>query len=92
MDYFDLTAARPSLADVFAATPTRFLVLSFSSDWLYPTYQSLEVVDALRARNADVAFCELSSSYGHDAFLVDAAEQSEIVRGFLASTHQRLSR
>lgn len=92
MDYFDLTAAGPSLSDVFRETPTRFLVLSFTSDWLYPTYQSLEIVDALRARNADVAFCELSSSYGHDAFLVDAAEQSEIVRGFLASTHQRLAR
>ncbi len=92
MDYFDLTAAGPSLSDVFRETQTRFLVLSFTSDWLYPTYQSLEIVDALRARNADVAFCELTSSYGHDAFLVDAGEQAEIVRGFLASTHQRLAR
>ena len=92
MDYFDLTAAGPSLADVLGETPTRFLVLSFTSDWLYPTYQSLEIVDALRARNADVAFCELTSTYGHDAFLVDVAEQSEIVRGFLASTYERLGR
>ena len=49
----------------------RFLVLSFTSDWLYPTYQSLETVSALRGRNIDVAFCELNSTYGHDAFLLE---------------------
>lgn len=86
MDYFDLSAGRRSLAEVFAETRTRFLVLSFTSDWLYPTYQSIEIVTALRRWNGDVAFCELSSSYGHDAFLVDVKEQSEIVTGFLAST------
>ena len=69
-----------------ASATARFLVISFTSDWLYPSYQSLEIVNALRSRNRDVAYCELTSNYGHDAFLVDIGEQTEILRGFLAST------
>jgi homoserine O-acetyltransferase len=90
MDYFDLSAAYPSLSAAFDRTRARFLVLSFTSDWLYPTYQSLETVSALRGRNIDVAFCELSSSYGHDAFLLESKEQSEMVRGFLDSVFRGL--
>src|SRR5882724_10920268 len=89
MDYFDLTHGRHSLSAAFENVKARFLVISFTSDWLYPSYQSLEVVRALRGRNCDVAYCELPSSYGHDAFLVNVAEQSELVRGFLASTMTR---
>jgi homoserine O-acetyltransferase/O-succinyltransferase len=86
MDYFDLSHERHSLSSAFENVKSRFLVISFTSDWLYPSYQSLEVVRALRGRNCDVAYCELPSSYGHDAFLVNVDEQSELVRGFLAST------
>jgi homoserine O-acetyltransferase len=86
MDYFDLANGRGSLAAIFERVKARFLVLSFTSDWLYPSYQSLEIVSALRARNRDVAYCELPSNYGHDAFLVDVGEQTELVRGFLART------
>jgi homoserine O-acetyltransferase/O-succinyltransferase len=86
MDYFDLTAGKPSLSAAFDGVKSRFLVMSFTSDWLYPSYQSLEIVRALRGRNCDVAYCDLPSTYGHDAFLVNVAEQSELVRGFLAST------
>jgi|SRR5579862_960498 len=85
-DYFDLTQGSGSLADTFAGNKTRFLVISFSSDWLYPPYQSQDIVRVLRRRNQDVAYCELPSNYGHDAFLVDVAEQTDVVRGFLAST------
>jgi homoserine O-acetyltransferase/O-succinyltransferase len=90
-DYFDLTNGTGRLADAFKTdgiTPidTRFLVISFTSDWLYPSYQSQEIVRVLRRVNGDVAYCDLQSNYGHDAFLVDIAEQSEIVRGFLNST------
>jgi homoserine O-acetyltransferase len=93
MDYFDLTAGRPSLRAAFDGVKSRFLVISFSSDWLYPSYQSLDVVRALRGRNCDVAYCDLPSTYGHDAFLVHVAEQTELVRGFLASTfRERASR
>ena len=86
MDYFDLTNGRPSLGAAFENVKSRFLVISFTSDWLYPSYQSLEVVRALRGRNCDVAYCELPTNYGHDAFLVNVADQAELVRGFLAST------
>ena len=86
MDFFDIANGHGSLAAALERATARFLVLSFTSDWLYPTYQSLEIVSALRGRNRDVAFCELPSNYGHDAFLVDVGEQTELVRGFLAST------
>jgi homoserine O-acetyltransferase/O-succinyltransferase len=92
MDYFDLTNGRPSLSAAFENVKSRFLVISFTSDWLYPSYQSLEVVRALRGRNCDVAYCELPSNYGHDAFLVNIAEQAELVRGFLASTLRGVER
>ncbi len=91
MDYFDLAEGHNSLAAAFAGITARFLVMSFTSDWLYPTYQSLDVVRALRGRNCDVAFCELPSHYGHDAFLVNVEEQTELVRGFLASTFKTLT-
>lgn len=92
MDYFDLAAGRGgTLSSAFEASRARFLVLSFTSDWLYPTYQSLETVAALRSRNIEVAFCELTSQYGHDAFLLETPEQSELVSGFLSSVHQELS-
>jgi homoserine O-acetyltransferase/O-succinyltransferase len=89
MDYFDLASGRGSLAEAMERTKARFLVISFSSDWLYPNYQSQEIVRALRVRNRDVASVELQSNYGHDSFLVDVAEQTELVRGFLASTFER---
>ncbi len=90
LDYFDLANGQPSLADVLGKTKARFLVISFTSDWLYPSYQSLEIVNALRSHNRDVTYCELSSNYGHDAFLVDIGEQSEILRSFLANTFRDL--
>jgi homoserine O-acetyltransferase len=92
MDYFDLAAGQASLAAAFERTRARFLVLSFTSDWLYPTYQSLETVSALRSRNIDVAFCELNSSYGHDAFLLETKEQSEMISGFLENVHEEIQR
>ncbi len=86
MDSFDLTE-RGSLASLFERIRTRFLVISFTSDWLYPSYQSQEIVSALRSRNCDVAYVNLNAHYGHDSFLVEVEEQSEMVRGFLASTY-----
>ncbi len=88
MDYFDLTNGSQSLVAALEKVTSRFLVISFTSDWLYPSYQSQEIVRALRARAVDVAYCELTSNYGHDAFLVDVAEQTDLIRGFLASTYR----
>ncbi len=85
MDSFDLTE-RGALPTLFEGVNTRFLVVSFTSDWLYPPYQSQEIVSALRSRNCDVAYINISAHYGHDSFLVEVEQQSEIVGGFLAST------
>ncbi len=91
LDSFDLTQ-HGTLTSLFERIQTRFLVISFTSDWLYPSYQSLEIVSALRSRNCDVAYCNLASTYGHDAFLVQVEEQTELVRGFLASTFRETIR
>jgi homoserine O-acetyltransferase len=89
MDYFDLTNGHRTLTAALEPALARFLVISFSSDWLYPSYQSQEIVRALRSRNCDVAYVELQANYGHDSFLVDVGEQTNLVRGFLASTFER---
>jgi len=92
MDYFDLSAGHSSLAAAFEQARARFLVISFTSDWLYPTYQSLETVSALRSRSLHVAFCELKSTYGHDAFLLETVEQSGVISGFLESVFREEAR
>jgi homoserine O-acetyltransferase len=86
MDYFDLAAEHEGvLAKAFAGTKTRFCVMSFTSDWLFPTVQSREVVHALNAAGASVSFSEIVSEYGHDAFLLDTPEMFAIARGFIDS-------
>jgi homoserine O-acetyltransferase/O-succinyltransferase len=83
---------RGALGVLFDGMKARFLVISFTSDWLYPSYQSLEIASALRGRNCDVAYCNLDSRYGHDAFLVEVDKQKEVVTGFLASTFRDVTR
>lgn len=90
MDTFDLPEEPRELGALLEPCTARFLVLSFTSDWLYPSYQSQTIVRALRGRDKDVAYVELPSNYGHDAFLVEAGEQTDIIRGFLDSTFRRL--
>lgn len=87
MDYFDVSGGKLGAAAA-SVKNLRFLVMSFTSDWLYPTYQSLDIVSTLRARDVDVAFSELSSTYGHDAFLLETKEQSEMISGFLESVYR----
>jgi homoserine O-acetyltransferase/O-succinyltransferase len=84
MDYFDLAAAHDDvLANAFTGTRTRFCVVSFTSDWLYPTRESREIVQALNAVAANVSFVEIESDKGHDAFLLDEPELFATIRGFL---------
>src|SRR3546814_15798249 len=71
------------LAHAFRGTPTRFCVVSFDTDWLYPTRESRTIVQALNAAGAPASFVELSSPFGHDAFLLDSPEFRRIVDGFL---------
>jgi homoserine O-acetyltransferase len=85
MDYFDLAAShRGVLAEAFRrARDVRFCVLSFTSDWLYPTTESRNVVRALNAAGARASFLEIESDKGHDAFLLDEPVMAQAVQGFL---------
>ena len=86
MDYFDLAAEHGDvLANAFRGTKTRFCVVSFTSDWLYPTRESREIVHALNAVAANVSFVEIDSNNGHDAFLLEEPEFFATVRGFLSA-------
>ncbi len=87
MDYFDLAAAHGGqLAPAFAkARAVRFCVMSFTSDWLYPTAESRAIVRALNAVGARTAFVEVESDKGHDAFLLDEPVMDAGLHGFIAS-------
>jgi homoserine O-acetyltransferase len=64
-------------------TDTKFLVLSFQSDWLYPSYQSKDIAQSLRLKGVDVTYCEIKSTYGHDAFLLEVESESRLIKYFL---------
>ena len=84
MDYFDLAASYDGvLANAFRGSSTRFCVISFTSDWLFPTAESRELVRALTAVAANVSFCEIETDRGHDAFLLDEPEFHRVLAGFL---------
>ena len=86
MDYFDLAEEHGGLlANAFRATRARFALVSFDTDWLYPTRESRSIVQALNAAGAPVSFVELSSPYGHDAFLLDSPALNRVVAGFLGT-------
>ena len=85
MDYFDVAMDHGGdLAVAFAGTPTRFCVISFSSDWLFPTGQSRAVARALNQAAANVSFVEIDTDKGHDAFLLDEPDFDRTIRGFLS--------
>ncbi len=90
LDYFDLAAAHGGvLAEAFRkARHVRFCVLSFSSDWLYPTAESRDVVRALNAAGCRASFAEIETDKGHDAFFLDEPQLDGALRGFFTSTAQ----
>ncbi len=84
MDYFDLSARTGSLAAAFAnSAALKYLVVSFTSDWLYPSYHSKELVSALTAAGADVTYLDVQSSWGHDAFLIEVETMTYLLGSFL---------
>ncbi|MFO1081661.1 MAG: homoserine O-acetyltransferase [Reyranellaceae bacterium] len=84
MDYFDLAEAHGgSLSNAFRGSATRFCLMSFTSDWLFPTRECREIVKALNAAAANVSFVEIESDKGHDAFLLDEPEMYRTLSGFL---------
>ena len=90
MDYFDLPARYGSLVRALEHVKAEFLVLSISSDWLFPTYQSKEIVKALKANGVPTTFLELHSPYGHDAFLLPNEPLAATITGFLANVQRRV--
>jgi homoserine O-acetyltransferase len=71
------------LAGVFKGLKAKVLVLAFKSDWLYPAYQSQEIVKACKLAGVDASYCEISSTYGHDAFLLEIDQETALIRHFL---------
>jgi len=90
MDYFDLAEAHGgTLAHAFKGSKTRFCLISFDTDWLYPTSESRRIVHALNAAGTAASFVELSSAFGHDSFLLENPEMNRIVDGFLKAGDAR---
>ncbi|MHC4122583.1 MAG: homoserine O-acetyltransferase MetX [Planctomycetota bacterium] len=87
-DYFDLQSKYGSLGKAFENTKSKFMVISFTSDWLFTTEQSEAIVNALVGGDKDVSFCNIYSSYGHDAFLLESETIRQFISNFIDATHQ----
>ncbi len=85
IDNFNLLNGH-SLGSIFAGLKAKVLVLAFKSDWLYPAYQSQEIVKALKLAGVDASYCEINSTYGHDAFLLEIEQETSLIRNFLKAT------
>jgi homoserine O-acetyltransferase len=82
IDYFNILNWH-SLGDIFKGLHAKVLVLAFKSDWLYPAYQSQEIVKACKLAGVDASYCELNSTYGHDAFLLETEQEVSLISNFL---------
>ena len=90
MDYFDLSKQfKEGLVEAFKKQKTKFLVISFSSDWLYKTKENKDIVIALNASGADVSYSEIFTDKGHDSFLVDEPEFLKTLKGFIDSMYEK---
>jgi len=88
MDYFDLEKDYGGLKNAFANVKSRFMVISFTSDWLFTPEQSEKIVRCLAANKKDVSFCNIKSPYGHDSFLLKPDNLGDFISGFLDATHK----
>ena len=92
MDYFDLTKQfNGNLSNAFKDTKTKFFIISFTSDWLYPTSENRDIVIALNAIGADVGFIEILSDKGHDSFLLDVPDFLNSVKNFLNNSYKKIN-
>lgn len=82
-DFYDISERFGSLSNAFRRVLAKFLLVSFTSDWLFPPYQSQEIVRALMGNDKEVTYCSIESDYGHDAFLLETDSLARLVRGFL---------
>jgi homoserine O-acetyltransferase len=85
MDYFDIERSYGPMNEAFREVNGKYLLVSYSSDWLFTTEQSKDVVRALLYNDKDVSFIEIDSPYGHDAFLIESVQLSKIITPFLES-------
>ena len=91
MDYFDLEKThKKTLTEIFTDTNLKFLVVSFTGDWLYPTSENLMIVRALSAGGADVSFVEIESDKGHDAFLLDEPNFHSTLKSLITGQRKRV--
>ena len=92
MDYFDLNKKyEGNLSKAFENSKTKFFIISFTSDWLYPSSENKEIVIALNSIGADVGYVEIESDKGHDSFLLNVPDFLETLRGFLNTSYERLN-
>jgi len=89
MDYFDISTRYGPLNEACAGVQAKYLLVTYSSDWLFPTEQSKEIVRALLYNDLDVSFIEIDSPYGHDAFLLEHEQLTRIITSFLSSVEKR---
>ncbi len=82
MDFFDLTEEKP-LHEIFKGLDAKLLVIAFRSDWLYPVWQSQQIVKACKIAGLNATYCEIDSTYGHDAFLLEIEQEAHLVSHFL---------
>ena len=88
MDYFDLIKQyNGNLSNAFKESKTKFFIISFTSDWLYPTSENKEIVIALNSSGADVGFIEINSDKGHDSFLLDVPDFLKSVKNFVEANY-----
>jgi len=89
-DYYDLEKlhGNGSAVNAFSKARAKFLVVSFTSDWLYPTYQSRAMVQAMKKNGLDVSFCEIEAEWGHDAFLLPSDRLTALMKGFLERVYR----
>ena len=92
MDYFDLTKQfGGNLSKAFEKSKTKFFIISFTSDWLYPTSENRDIVIALNAIGADVGFVEIKSDKGHDSFLLNVPDFLDTLKNYLKTTYLNLN-
>lgn len=87
IDYFNILNGH-SLGEIFRGLQAKVLVLAFKSDWLYPAYQSLEIAKACKLAGVEASYCELNSTYGHDAFLLETEQEANLISNFLNSVNK----
>ena len=83
LDYYDVPQKYSSISKAFKSSKAKFLIISFTSDWLFPQEQMKEIVKGLMKADKDVSYCSIESSYGHDAFLLEYQQQEKIIKSFL---------